>query len=729
MSEIIKTRINVKFKSPLDWGVVASVLSGLTIDIQIPPQRLFTVLVTEEESAAIFRRLDADDNTERVFYDYTLDLQLISSEHTDPLIDDQWHLSRMKIFEAHAFQPGNDPSVVVAFLDTGLEVTHDEYVGRGISGYGEFWDDPYHPQLPQHGTAVAGCISPASKNGIGIYGPCTNVGLYPIFTTLTFSNLIEGIHAAIGERVDVLNISLGGAGYDADLETAALLSLDSGIVWVQGAGNSNTDAPWYPLIPAGINAGAVAIDGSRANFSNYGSAVSITAPGVNIHTTVLNNTYEGVNGTSFACPLTAAVCALVICENKALTNYQVIDIVKSCVDANLHAGLYKLFFTQANIGDVNALKSVLKARSMRSKYTSTLVPLINFIGYGISHTKTGTNVTMNFDGNFITEVLCYGSKWNQTGVLTLYHGATKIYEGGEQEVPRVIKDFPFVGDDVYTAQSDYSPFALAGSSVVLTNYLDQYGIKLNGTGAAGGSVVTSAQLTVDLTGINALGFRLDGMIQRDFEYYNTFRVKINGVTVQTIQPDMTNNANFRLYEWLQIVVDVSKINGSAVVLFEHTIVESYNINDLRIAEVFLSAENAGVATDISLISITEDLLLVAECQGTNAAYQIPLNGIPRLLHTVAEQTGSTVTLESWDGATVYYKIDGEPDYSTYSAPLSVSAPLSLTYYSQDATFTELPKTLVIPSSKIKDIIGNIINLKSTNNQPVTLRRLENGHWT
>lgn len=95
---------------------------------------------------------------------------------------------------------------------------------------------------------------------------------------------MQALEYAKTQRIDVLNMSLGGRGVVADNPICAGIQsvTDAGAIVVAAAGNSNVDTSTFVPggCPAALSVAAVDTAGKRAVFSNYGSKVDVAAPGV-----------------------------------------------------------------------------------------------------------------------------------------------------------------------------------------------------------------------------------------------------------------------------------------------------------------------------------------------------------------------------------------------------------------------------------------------------------------
>ncbi|MFA7436406.1 MAG: S8 family serine peptidase, partial [Bacilli bacterium] len=277
----------------------------------------------------------------------------------DPLLSQQTYLEEVKIKEAREFlqskgvNPGGSRDVIVAVIDTGVDYEHEdlkanmwvnsgEIPNNGIDDDNNGIIDDVHgasfigssysyngdpKDLYGHGTHVAGIIAAQGNNNIGIMGVAPNVRIMAIragdasgvFTTYSIA---EAINYASKMGADVINMSFGGMMKSKIEEDALQLAYNTSVL-VAAAGNNsrvNLPGPGEDFFPAAYPwvIGVMASDGNRtAAFSNYdykpmdNHEYEVTAPGVNILSTLPNNKYAKWSGTSMAAPIVSGIAALV----------------------------------------------------------------------------------------------------------------------------------------------------------------------------------------------------------------------------------------------------------------------------------------------------------------------------------------------------------------------------------------------------------------------------------
>jgi len=218
----------------------------------------------------------------------------------------------------------------VAVIDTGIDTDHPDFSGCNISSFSynaslgkavhEENDWSLIEDEQGHGTAVAGIISASWDNG-GIVGLAPRSELFvikvecqPDGTFERTSDLVFAIYYAIGQNVDVINMSFGTYGPENPFEDAIQLARDNDIVCVAAAGNEGTGELCWPAADANvIGVGAMDADWNLAEYSNFGENADLVAPG-SAYTTLLGGEHGVVTGTSMACPMVSAAVLLFMKE-------------------------------------------------------------------------------------------------------------------------------------------------------------------------------------------------------------------------------------------------------------------------------------------------------------------------------------------------------------------------------------------------------------------------------
>jgi subtilisin family serine protease len=239
--------------------------------------------------------------------------------------------------------------VVISVIDTGMDLSHPDLEPNLLDRNGEDWDFADDDGVPEdgagHGTHVCGICAATFENGGGIVGVAPSCRLMPLRINLDGGmnqNRADAINFvakksrdAAGNRKFVMNCSWGASGNYTAILVAVLHARRDGVVSIFAAGNSNRDMNILPQYPAAyphvIAVGALNSNNEKSESSNYGSQIDISAPGVNILSTVPSGSYDFKSGTSMAAPHVAGVAALVWSANFALTNQDVREILEgSC---------------------------------------------------------------------------------------------------------------------------------------------------------------------------------------------------------------------------------------------------------------------------------------------------------------------------------------------------------------------------------------------------------------
>jgi subtilisin family serine protease len=158
-----------------------------------------------------------------------------------------------------------------------------------------------------HGTMVAGLVH--------LVAPGAKIMPVKVFTSAgstTMSEIVAGIHWAVDNGADVINMSFSSAQGSAALRDAIGYATDNGVICVAAAGNDGQNIVVYPAAYNVIGVGSTNDSMVRSSFSNYGSDVDLAAPGEGDITLYPGNNYAAGWGTSFSAPLVAGGAALLV---------------------------------------------------------------------------------------------------------------------------------------------------------------------------------------------------------------------------------------------------------------------------------------------------------------------------------------------------------------------------------------------------------------------------------
>jgi subtilisin len=223
--------------------------------------------------------------------------------------------------------------VRVAVIDTGIDYTHPDLAGVYAGGYNVLTGTGDPMDDNGHGTHCSGILA-ATGSSRGIYGTAPGVRLYGVKVLAAngsgrMSDVIQGIFWAKNNSMQVASMSLGSSGNSQALHDAVDEATAGGILIVAAAGNSGVasgtgDTIGYPAKYDSVLAvAAVNKYHHRAPWSSTGSNLGISAPGVNIQSTIPGAAYATYSGTSMATPHVAGVAALVYSAHPNWTNLQV----------------------------------------------------------------------------------------------------------------------------------------------------------------------------------------------------------------------------------------------------------------------------------------------------------------------------------------------------------------------------------------------------------------------
>jgi len=377
----------------------------------------------------------------------------------DTHFGNQWNLKNVgqyggtngiDIKACDAWQVATGSNVIIAVLDDGIQLDHPDLASNiyPLSYDSELNQSPQGLLYGSHGTSCAGIIGAVKNNAKHITGVAPNCKLMAVsnsFSSNPTSRMkrADGINWAWQNGADIISNSWGSEiAYqviDDAISNAVTFGrvrngVSLGCVVVFASGNDNggngTTVSYPGSLPIVITVGAISQCGERKSLSscdgrtgitnnwgsNYGNMLNVVAPGVNIPTTITNNTYTlGFVGTSAAAPHVAGIAALILSINPNLTRVQVTNIIESTARK---VGAYTYSNTSGHpngqwnnemgYGLVDAYAAVQAA-------CATLPSAVNFINQTVTAT---TN--LNSCGNINIQ----NTTVTSTGVLNVRAGGT-----------------------------------------------------------------------------------------------------------------------------------------------------------------------------------------------------------------------------------------------------------------------------------------------------------------
>lgn len=491
----------------------------------------------------------------------------------DPLVDTLSYgtgnaviqITQIKVNLVHN-QGINGQGIMIASFDAGFSnLTHESFTTKPMKIQTTYDFQNHTPTLTghSHGTAtlsLVGGYKPGKMVGPA-YGSTFILGrteVDPTETTVEMDNWIAAAHWADSLGADVITSSLGYLVFDAGytsytwqdmngntlpITIAADLAVNKGIIVSNSAGNSGSNSHNTLGGPADgdsvFTIGAVGSTGTRASFSSVGPTTDnpprikpdVMAMGNgNYYASTTGNNYSSGSGTSFSCPLTSGVCALVLSANKNLTPLQVMGILKKFASNSGSPN------NLMGWGIIDASLAVDSARKI-----DNTAPVI-------MHTQPFTTTSSNLAITMKAKITDNGiiRNWTNEAPLLYYRKSTN---GGTNWTAFASVNYSVVNLDTFS-------FAIPGSSnnTFIQYYFAAQDIALPlakiSTLPAGGSGITPPgttapptrfQFTVGIVGIEPVSNEIPNVYRLYTNYPNPF----NPVT--KIKFDIVKNTNAKLY--------------------------------------------------------------------------------------------------------------------------------------------------------------------------------------
>lgn len=241
-----------------------------------------------------------------------------------------WGTERIGVSKLKSKTVATTDRVIVAVIDTGVDYTHTFLKDRMVQGYDFVANDSDPMDVHFHGTHVAGIIADTTP---------ANVKIMPIRVMDEKgqgydSDIAKGIRYAVDNGADIINLSFTGEGYSQHLADTIQYALSNNVLVIAAAGNEKTDTSnYYPASEQDIIVvSATDVNDNIAHFNNNGSSIDISAPGVDIISSVPGQRYRSYSGTSMAAPYVSGVAAMLKLDDPTRTIIELEQQLKIHVD-------------------------------------------------------------------------------------------------------------------------------------------------------------------------------------------------------------------------------------------------------------------------------------------------------------------------------------------------------------------------------------------------------------
>lgn len=423
--QIAKGELNIKLKPNYS---LSEVIKNYDFDFQPNEfeENLYLVKLNLETNE-LFEFVNDLQKDNRIEFAEPNFIRIMKPHTDDDFFDFQWSINNqgylggtidadMDVEEAWALANGS--GINVAIIDEGVDLSHPDLNANLLTGYdatdGNLNGAPNEANNDSHGTACAGIVAAVANNNEGVAGIAFNAKIIPVRIAYSVGPnssawinndnwTANGINWAWQNGADVLSNSYGGGSYSSTIESAINNAVNNGrngkgsvVLFASGndPGGNGENVSFPAYVNNAIAVGASSMCDERKSLdscdgenwgSNFGNAIDIVAPGVQIYTTDISGTdgyvigdYEpDFNGTSSACPNAAGVAALILSINPNFTQTQVREILETTTDKignTAYTNLFKYGSVQTwnnevGFGRLNAYSAVQKAINYDSYYS------------------------------------------------------------------------------------------------------------------------------------------------------------------------------------------------------------------------------------------------------------------------------------------------------------------------------------------------------------------------
>jgi thermitase len=318
-------RLLVKFVPTANGGLRAAAAGDE--DLGKMKTRVHLIRIDEDESLDV--KLAEYRARKDVVYaesNYTA-FATVLNDPDDSSYSSQWALAQTQAIGGWSLYPGAygvGGGANIGIVDSGVDLAHPDLASQlDLAGAancvneseacapGSALDDA------GHGTHATGIAAAATNNGFGVAGTAFSSRVLPVKVldaagAGSYAAVTSGILWAAEHGARVISLSLGGLFYSKTLCDAVAIATERyHALVVAAAGNGGSSNLQYPAgCPGAVAVAATNASDQAASWSNYGSGVFVSAPGVSIYSTYPPSTFATLSGTSMATPAVAGLAAL-----------------------------------------------------------------------------------------------------------------------------------------------------------------------------------------------------------------------------------------------------------------------------------------------------------------------------------------------------------------------------------------------------------------------------------